>query len=153
MRFRFSSRACAFACVALVVGHVVAIAQSPRPLSIEDFYRIKTVGAPSLSPDAQWVAYTISTRIEANNGTQSDVWLAPSDASSPGRKVSGSASATNPRWTDDGRLQYNVGAQSVTIDPRAPDRVDTTVVQAGAPSARGGGRGGVRRSTVASPDG
>jgi dipeptidyl aminopeptidase/acylaminoacyl peptidase len=141
--------------VALTFAHAVASAQAGRPLAIEDFYKINTVAAPSISPDARWVAFTVSTRVEENNGTQSDVWLVPADGSAPARKVSGAASATNPRWTDDGRLQFAAGAQTITIDPRTPDRPDTTVTQAGAPAGRGGGggRGGIRRSTIPSPDG
>ena len=154
MRFRLWDAATLVACAAITALHVTAFAQSTRPLAIEDFYKIKTVVAPSISPDAQWVAFAVTTRIEENNGTQSDVWLVPADGSSAARKVSGTASATNPRWTDDGRLQFTADARAITIDPRAPDRVDTTtVMQAGAPTGRGGGRGGPRRSTFASPDG
>lgn len=36
-----------------------------RALTIEDYYRVKTVGASHLSPDGRWVAFTVATRIEA----------------------------------------------------------------------------------------
>src|SRR5690242_15215380 len=149
MRFRLCAAAILIASIAtLTVAPVAAVAQSTRPLAIEDFYKIKTIATPSISPDAQWVAFAVTMRIEESNGTQSDVWLVPVDGSAAARKVSGAASATNPRWTDDGRLQFTAGAQAITIDPRAPDRVDSTqVTQAGSPSGRGGGRGGPRRST------
>src|SRR5262245_64243448 len=74
-------------------------AQSPngRPLSIEDYYRVKTVGSPDLSPDGKWVAFTVSTRVEATNDNTSEVWLVPSDASSPARRVSADgANALSP---------------------------------------------------------
>ena len=38
-----------------------------RALAIEDYYRVKTVGAPQMSPDGRWVAYTVSTRIDTPN--------------------------------------------------------------------------------------
>ena len=52
-------------------------AQSPtgRALAIEDYYRVKTVGNPDLSPDGKWVAFTVSTRVEATNDNTSEVWL------------------------------------------------------------------------------
>ncbi|HMA24189.1 MAG TPA: hypothetical protein VKP00_09340, partial [Gemmatimonadaceae bacterium] len=109
MRLRSYSRATLFASVALTAAHVAAFAQAARALAIEDFYKIPTVAAPSLSPDARWVSFTVSTKIEENNGTRPDVWLVPADGSSPARQVSGSVSATNPRWTDDGRLQFTSG--------------------------------------------
>src|SRR5687768_15155749 len=59
-----------------------------RALSIEDYYRLKTVGTPEISPDGKWVAFTIATRVEATNGQQSEVWLVPSDASTPARRIS-----------------------------------------------------------------
>src|SRR5215216_3511670 len=116
-------------------------AQTARPLAIEDFYRVKTAAAPSLSPDARWVSFIVGSRIEESNGTQSEVWLVPSDASVAARKVSGSANATAPRWADDGRLQFSSSGRTVTIDPNAPERADTSVVQAGAPATPAGGRG------------
>ena len=35
--------------------------------TIEDYYRVLTVGSPALSPDGKWVAFTVSRRIEATN--------------------------------------------------------------------------------------
>ena len=34
-----------------------------RPLAIEDYYRVKTVGSPELSPDGRWVAYQSRNKI------------------------------------------------------------------------------------------
>ena len=64
-----------------VVAASGATAQSPsgRPLAIEDYYRVKTVGNPDISPDGKWVAFTVSTRVEATNDNASEVWLVPSD--------------------------------------------------------------------------
>ena len=43
------------------LGAGTAASQSPgRPLAIEDYYRVKTVGNPDLSPDGKWVAFTVS---------------------------------------------------------------------------------------------
>ena len=65
--------------VALVIVPGAAAAQSGRPLAIEDYYRVKTVSAPALSPDGKWVAFTVSTRTEATNADSSGVWLVASD--------------------------------------------------------------------------
>ena len=34
-------------------------AADPRPLTVDDYFAIKSVGAPVLSPDGAWVAYTV----------------------------------------------------------------------------------------------
>ena len=140
MRFRSVARRWLPLSVAVFSPLTGVLAQSGRALTIEDYYRVKTVAAPSLSPDARWVSFTVSTRIEENNGTLSEVWLVPSDASASARKVSGATSAVNPQWTDDGRLRFSSGGRTITIDPAAPDRADTNVIQSGAP-ANAGGRG------------
>ena len=69
-----------FALVAL--GAASAASQSAaRRLAIEDYYRVKTVGNPELSPDGKWVAFTVATRVEATNDNASEVWLVPADGS------------------------------------------------------------------------
>ena len=157
MRFPSAERRWLAFFIAMFSPSTGVLAQSGRALTIEDYYRVKTVAAPSLSPDARWVSFTVSTRIEENNGTLSEVWLVPSDASASARKVSGATSAANPQWMDDGRMRFSSGGRTITIDPAAPDRADTNVIQPGAPAnaggrGAGGGRGGPRYS-MTSPDG
>ena len=136
--------------VALLVFGSRADSQAPagRALAIEDYYRLKTVSAPELSPDGRWVAFTIGTRIEETNGLLSEVWVVPFDASAAARRVSpDGANAVAPTWTSDGRLRFITGGRSLTLDPSSPERVDTAAV----PGARGGRGGAVAPQT--SPDG
>ena len=96
-----------------------------RPLAIEDYYRIKSVGSPELSPDGRWVAFTLTTRVEATNGEIAEVWLAPSDGSQSARRVSADgANASGPRWSSDGRLSFSSDSKRWRVDPSAPDRVE-----------------------------
>jgi dipeptidyl aminopeptidase/acylaminoacyl peptidase len=129
-----------------------------RPLAIEDYYRIKTVGSPVLSPDGRWVAFTVSTRVEETNGNMSEVWLVAGDASAPERRVSTEgADASGPQWTDDNRLRFTAGGRTYVVDPGAPDKI----AEAGAASAGGGraggrgagGRGGGAGAPIPSADG
>src|SRR5215831_8397268 len=143
--------------VALSLATAVGVwAQSPanRPLAIEDYYRVRTVGNPDLSPDGKWVAFTVSTRVEATNDNTSEVWLVPSDASAPARRVSADgANAVGPAWLDDGRLRFSAGGRNFVLHPATPSDVseDAGARQAGAVAGdgaeRGGGRGGRGRAT------
>ncbi len=82
-------------------------AQSRRPLEIEDYYRLKSVGSPALSPDGTRVAYVVTTVLEDENRRHSEVWLANADGSGePIRLTSPSFSASNPAWTPDGGHLY-----------------------------------------------
>ena len=110
------------------------ISAQGRPLAIEDFYRIRDVGNPEMSPDGRWVAFTIGTRIEATNGTEYEVWLVASDGSSTARKVSApNVNATAPEWRDDGRLRYTTGRRQIAVDPAHPDWTDSVAVDSGRP--------------------
>ncbi len=154
---------------AAALGVPVASQQATqgRRLTIEDYYRVKTVGGATLAPGGRWVAYTVSTRVEDDNGTKTETWIAPSDASTAPRRIQHEGTdVSGPRWTDDDRLQYVVERQNVPgarssrgtveqwrIDPAdpsaAPERVDSPApVQGGGRGGRGGGTPGVR-----SPDG
>lgn len=113
---------------------VLAQGQSPagpapgRALAIEDYYRVRTVGTPALSPDGRWVAFTVSRRIEATNDDSSTVWLVAADGKAPSRQISpAGVNATGPRWLEDGRLRYTIGGQDRTIRPETPDSVTATV--------------------------
>ena len=136
----------------------VAVRAGGRPLAIEDYYRIKTIGSPELSPDGRWVAFTVGTRFEETNGNPSEVWLVAADASSPARRVSAEgADANRPQWTDDNHLRFIAGDRVYLLDPGAPDKITETGA-AVAGGARGGGRGAGGRgggavAPISSPDG
>ena len=137
--------------LALLVPAMV-VAQG-RPLAIEDYYRIKTVSAPELSPTGLWVAFTVSTRVEETNGNQSEVWIVAADGSAPARRVSDvGANATGPEWIDDSKLRFSSAGRSLVLDA-ATAAVGPAPEAAGGRGAggRGGGRGG--GAPQPSPDG
>ena len=106
----------------------VAAAQAPptgRALAIEDYYRVKSVGAPELSPDGRWAAFTVSTRVEETNGSTSEAWVVSTDGGSPARRVSPggvnvSTGATTLSWTPDGRLRFTGNGSAWLSNPRMP---------------------------------
>jgi dipeptidyl aminopeptidase/acylaminoacyl peptidase len=92
-----------------------------RALAIEDYYRIQTVASPSISPNGRWVAFTVSTRIEDDNSTRTELFLVSSDASAkPTRVVHYGKDVTSPTWTADSRLEYMAERQHWTLDPASP---------------------------------
>jgi dipeptidyl aminopeptidase/acylaminoacyl peptidase len=145
----------------MVLGAGRAASQSAgRPLAVEDYYRVKTVGNPDLSPDGKWVAFTVATRVEATNDNTSEVWLVAADGSSPAKRVSADGvNATGPAWLDDGRLRFASAGRASVLDPAAPDKVTETDAAGGRGAGGGGGRGGRgggrggAGGAMASPDG
>jgi dipeptidyl aminopeptidase/acylaminoacyl peptidase len=112
-----------------------------RPLAIEDYYRLQTVGNPTISPDARWVTYTVSTRVEEDNSTETQSWVVAADgAAKPARVLHYGRDISGARWTPAGRLEYVAERQTWSIDP-ANLTVPPQFVR-GAPAAGATGRGG-----------
>jgi dipeptidyl aminopeptidase/acylaminoacyl peptidase len=138
---------------------IVPLASQPtrgRALTIEDYYRVKTVGGVALSPDGNWLSFTVSTRVEADNGTTTETWIAQADASAPPRRVTHDGQdVSGARWIAGHALVYSVDRQLWRIDPEttaAAAKVDAPAEGPPAGSGRGGGRGG-RGGGATSPDG
>ncbi len=78
-------------------------------LTPEDYYDVLTVGSPRISPDGNWVSFTVSRRIEDDNSTHTEAWLVPADRSAePERLLHRGRDVSNAHWTDDGALRYTV---------------------------------------------
>ncbi len=74
----------------LVIAVPVTLsAQTPakRALQVEDYYRVKTVGAPAFSADELWVTFNITTRVEETNGNVVERWRVPVDGSRAAERV------------------------------------------------------------------
>jgi dipeptidyl aminopeptidase/acylaminoacyl peptidase len=130
--------------MAVTMGAVWAQAPqaAPRPLRAEDYYRMKSVGAPRLSPDGRWVAYTVSQPVEATNGSVSESWIVGTmGAPQPQRIQVQGEDVTNPRWGDDNRLRVVLKDTTWVIDPA---RLDAAEREAGGDAGEAG---------VLSPDG
>jgi dipeptidyl aminopeptidase/acylaminoacyl peptidase len=161
--FRLAIRLLAFAPLAfgpLALSPSRLSSQGRRPLAIEDYYRIKTVGGVSLSPDGKFVAFTVSTRLEENNGNAVEAWLVPWDGSTPAKRISADgASVTGLSWDGAGMLRFNAaGSAWVVMNPAVPEATKYTAPAGEVASGRGGGgrggRGGAAPAAeVASPDG
>jgi dipeptidyl aminopeptidase/acylaminoacyl peptidase len=81
-----------------------ALAQR-QPLALKDYYQIESVSEPALSPDARQVAFTRTHIQEAENKRVSEIWLSPADGSTAPKRLSDpTVSATNPRFSADGKL-------------------------------------------------
>jgi dipeptidyl aminopeptidase/acylaminoacyl peptidase len=88
-----------------VLAHPALDAQAParRPLALGDYYRLRDVGDPRISPDGQWVAYTITTVDSAKDKSDSDVWMVSWDGTRTLRMTTSPDGEGSPRFSPDGR--------------------------------------------------
>ena len=100
---------------ALALAVVLGAAASPvsaqrRALEVDDLFAIKSVGSPRVSPDGNWVAYTVRTTSLEDEKSTTRIWMVSTDGDEPLPMTSESYSASNPRWSPDGKyLSFTVG--------------------------------------------
>ncbi len=78
-------------------------AQTPRPMEIEDQYRIRRVGNAEVSPDGDWVAYTVTTTNLEKDESKTQIWMVSTEGGEPIPLTMSGESASNPRWSPDGK--------------------------------------------------
>jgi dipeptidyl aminopeptidase/acylaminoacyl peptidase len=77
---------------------------TPHPITLDDIFRFHDVGDPQISPDGQWVAYTVTTTDETADKRTTDLWMVSWDGSQDLRLTYNvDSSASSPRWSPDGK--------------------------------------------------
>ena len=98
------------AAVGLLLPAAIAGAQQPvaakHPFTPEDWYKVTTVSAPSLSPDGGRVAITVTTVREAENKRHTEIWIVPTAGGAAMRYTSPSFESSNARFSEDGKILY-----------------------------------------------
>ena len=89
--------------VVSVLAASTLLAQSKRPLNLDDLARIREVSDPQISPDGQWVAYVVSTIDVKQDKADSHVWLASYDGKVDRQFTFSQESESSPRWSPDGK--------------------------------------------------
>jgi dipeptidyl aminopeptidase/acylaminoacyl peptidase len=77
--------------------------QGKRPLAVDDLFNVRDVRDPQRSPDGQWVAYTVTSSIQATDKNDTDVWMVRWDGSEQIQLTSTPDSESRPRWSPDGK--------------------------------------------------
>lgn len=81
----------------------LSLAQTRRPLQPDDIFEIKNVGDPRISPDGQWIAYTVSTLDRKEDSSDTDIFMVSTDGGAPIKLTASKKPETSPRWSPDGR--------------------------------------------------
>jgi dipeptidyl aminopeptidase/acylaminoacyl peptidase len=88
---------------AILLAATALSAQEPRPLKVDDIFAFRNVGDPRLSPDGQWVAYTVSQMNVKEDNSDTDIYMVATAGGDPIRLTSSPKSESSPRWSPDGR--------------------------------------------------
>jgi dipeptidyl aminopeptidase/acylaminoacyl peptidase len=91
----------------LVLAPIVAAQQpasAPRAITIDDYFQIRAVHDPQLSPDAQWVTYTVKTAILKTDKNDERIWMVPRTGGDPIPLTAEDVSSSHARWSPDGKF-------------------------------------------------
>jgi dipeptidyl aminopeptidase/acylaminoacyl peptidase len=104
MRNRPSILSAALLGLALLVP--AAASAQGRAFEPEDWYRLNNLSAPAMSPDGNYVAFTVMTIDEEENRRHREVWMVETGGGEARRLTSPGTESSNPRWSPDGRLLF-----------------------------------------------
>jgi dipeptidyl aminopeptidase/acylaminoacyl peptidase len=76
---------------------------APRPITIADYFQIKDVSGPQISPDARWVAYSVSSINRDEDKSESRIWMIPASGGDAIALSAEGVSSSRPRWSPDGK--------------------------------------------------
>jgi len=78
-------------------------AEPKRTMTLDDFYKLKRVADPQISPDGQQVAYQVGEVDMEKNKVITSIWVAATDEKTPPRQLTTSGKRdAHPRWSPDG---------------------------------------------------
>jgi dipeptidyl aminopeptidase/acylaminoacyl peptidase len=121
-----------------------------RPFTIDDLLKVRRVSDPQVSPDGQWVAYTIADTDKPANKRVSQVYIVSAQGGQPRQITSADKSSSSPRWSPDGKRLVFVSSRDGST------QIWTVNLADGAPTgepARVTFAPGVADGPVWSPDG
>src|SRR4051794_18316096 len=94
----------AIASSSLSLRAVAQTAPGKVALTHEVMWMMKRVGAPNPSPDGKWVVFSLVEPAYDEKDQVSDLWIVPSDASAPARRLTFSKSGeSGTAWSPDSR--------------------------------------------------
>src|SRR6266436_10153320 len=76
---------------------------TPRNITIDDFFQIRDVSQPEMSPDGQWVVYSVRTRMLKDDKNEQRLWMVSTHSGDPIPMTAEGVSSSHPRWSPDGK--------------------------------------------------
>jgi dipeptidyl aminopeptidase/acylaminoacyl peptidase len=93
-------------CLAGSAGSVVSAQQAsvPRLITVDDLFGAREVQDPQISPDGQFIAYTVSSTSLKDDKSEKRIWMLPAAGGEAVPLTSEGVSSDHPRWSPDGKF-------------------------------------------------
>ena len=100
-----------------------------RPLEVEDIHRLNAVGEIAISPDGDWLAYSVGTTNVEYDESSSDLYMVKWDGSARIQLTHTPRKSENqPRFSPDGKYLAFITARSDSSDAESDEPADKSQV-------------------------
>ena len=83
-----------------------------RNITIDDYFQIRDVSQPELSPDGQWVAYSVRTRMLKEDKNEQRLWMVSTRGGDPIPLTAEGVSSSHPRWSPENKYLAFLSARN-----------------------------------------
>jgi dipeptidyl aminopeptidase/acylaminoacyl peptidase len=97
---------------------------SKRNLTIDDYFRVKGVSDPQISPDGKWVAYAVETASLKDDKNHRQIWMISTSGGDAIPLTNEAVNSSHPRWSPDGKYLGFLSARSDSKDPADDSKDD-----------------------------
>ena len=73
-----------------------------RPITIDDYFQIRAVRDPQLSPDGRFASYTVESALLKEDKNESQIWMVPTAGGEALPLTARGVSSSHSRWSPDG---------------------------------------------------
>jgi dipeptidyl aminopeptidase/acylaminoacyl peptidase len=80
-----------------------AAPSTPRNITIDDYFQIRDVAQPEISPDGQWIAFAVRTRMLKEDKNEQRLWMVSTHGGDAIPLTAEGVSSSHPRWSPDGK--------------------------------------------------
>ena len=88
----------------IFAGRLARVARpAQRAITIDDYFQIHEVHDPQVSPDGNWIAYSVKTPLLKTDKNEERVWMIPAAGGDPIALTGEGVSSSHPRWSPDGK--------------------------------------------------
>ena len=89
-----------------------------RPITVDDFFKLKGVNNPQISPDGRWVAFTVSSMDLKKDKSETRIWMIRSTGGVAIPMTGKGYSAGRPRFSPDGKYLSFIASKSKETKPQ-----------------------------------